>query len=144
MFSRPGRNLPPELSKEMKSDIDAELELDEDIFIGLSFIPSEVDTINLLHALNEKELLISDFEDYCNNNNLYASVSNNESAALFQEFAYGRSVAWLHIPQNREGLVVVNKLSQWSLKNEFNIQCSSNLYCLLIANNIEPLNCKIV
>lgn len=140
VWSQPGKNLPAEFGKELKAEIDSNLSLKAEVFIGLSFIPSTTDTTNLLHALNESELKIGDFERYCKLNNCEPSVSVHTSAAKYLEFSYGRALAWLHIPHSSEGLVVLNRIMQWATGNGYNLQCGQQLYCLLSSSNEMPLN----
>ena len=110
LWSRPGTCYPDDHGKDLKTKIDIELCIEKDLINGLSFIPAASDTTNLLHALNENELKITDFERYCKSNNLEPRVSINISSAKFLEFCYGRALAWLHIPHSPEGLESLGKI----------------------------------
>ena len=140
VWSRPKVSLSADHGKELKTKIDSDLLLKEDLFLGLSFVPSETDTTNLLHALNENELKIGEFESFCKSNNLQPSVNNFISSAKFLEFNYGRALAWLHIPHSKEGLISLNKIIRWVSAKGYNVQCPQQLYCLLNNSKEAPLN----
>lgn len=140
LWSRPGKLLPKEHGNSLKKVIDESLALPNDIYLGLSFIPSKIDSLNLLHSINEKELNSDEFTLFCKKENLNPSIENNESAAKYLELVYGRSLAWLHIPHDDKGLIYFNSLLSWANDNNYNIQCSHSLYCTVNYNNSEPLN----
>ena len=139
-WSQPGSLLEPEYGCELKSAVDSALSLNNTVFLGLSNVPSPTDTENLLHSLNEAELSITEFEIFCKSHALDPSVNNNQSAASFLEYMYGRVLAWLHIPRNTSGLAMFNSLVKWSSENNFNIQCGHQLYCVNSNLTEEPLN----
>jgi hypothetical protein len=140
LWSCPGNLLPPEFGKELEETLKADLSLDEDIYLGASDVPLDTDTSNLLHALNERELMFDSFISFCENQDLVPSVSNNLSASKYLEYEYGRMLGWLHFPHNKNGLRAFQHLREWCRDNEFNIQCGQYLYCVNCYINRDPIN----
>ncbi|MGP4846339.1 hypothetical protein ACTXGQ_19620 [Marinobacter sp. 1Y8] len=136
MWSSPGACLPAEFGKEFKVNIDSALELDDSIFLGLSFVPEKIDSENLSLSFRLGELAVEDFEVFCRFRGFEPNLQNHESAARFLEFEYGRPVAWLHLPYNNRGIRILNKLMSWAVKNGFSIQNPDLCYCLLPASPV--------
>lgn len=100
VWSKPGRILPAEYSKD---DLQPEMSMSgipDGIFLGLSSIPDRIDCeilSSLIEAGDPSQLA---FEKFCNENNLIADIQYEQSAALFLEYLEGRCLAWIHLSED--------------------------------------------
>ena len=131
LYSRPNQLLDQDFGKLISHDFG-------DLVLGLSNIPSKVDSDNLIIAIAEGEITEAEFNSFCIINNLESSVYNCESATKFLAFLYGTPIAWIHLPYDDYGLVMFKVILNWACKNNFNIQCGGKLYCEL-PTNVKPL-----
>ncbi len=89
--------------------------LADNVVLGLSFVPSEVDVINLAADIDERRLTIAEFESFCRSSGLALDPRNPRSAAHFlAAYAEGAPLAWLHFPEGAEGLQMALAVSNWA------------------------------
>ena len=88
--------------------------LSEQVVLGLSFVPDETDTKNLQLALAEGELAQTEFEQFCARLGLHADTRDEISAGRFLTYAVGQPLAWLHLPENAEGLSMAASILAWA------------------------------
>ena len=129
--SQPGENIDAESGKDLELLLISELGLNEDMVIGLSFFPEKAHVDNLLIAINEGELNVDAFSSYCRSHNLNTSIHDKRSAAYYLEYEYGRTLAWLHIPNNENSISILEKILLWCMQHKYNVQNGDDLYCLL-------------
>lgn len=100
VWSRPGLQLDLEYGKcELETDM-WKVGVERDVFLGLSEVPSCIDSHNLRCDIESGALAICAFSTFCTSHGLIDSMENPLSAARFLEYSYGRSLAWVHIPCN--------------------------------------------
>jgi len=115
IWSRPSANLPREIGKlEIGPRCTDELKLPEGVVLGLSEIPDPTDARRLDMTLAAGELSWKEFDEFCGQNGLEASVGSVDSAARFLEYAYGRGVAWVHLPATEEGIAMGQRINAWA------------------------------
>ena len=114
----------------------SELELPEGVVLGLSEIPDPVHATNLGMSLAYGELSRQEFDEFCARNELVANVSSIDSVAKFLEFAYGRGLAWVHLPATEEGIAMGDRINSWAhsegycLVEPYYLQCFLEGACL--------------
>lgn len=134
LWSKPGKNLDQDFGKEeLQEIISIDLPLDENIYIGLSYIPDETDVKILEIDIRERRVELDDFLNYCKNNRLSSDLSDPVSAALYLEYQYGRGIAWLHLPCNQTGKFYLSMLVDWSKKNGYVIVNTDFHFCVIDA-----------
>ena len=106
-WSMPGRVLPMDYGKNLVCNyklrgVLAKLGIPDDIVIGLSNIPNEVDVGNLQMDIKNGLFTIENFFAFCREYGLESNVNSKISACKYNEYSYGIPVAWIHIPEGRE------------------------------------------
>ncbi len=139
LHSLPGLLLSQDFGKDVRELVVDELELPEEVFLGLSYIPSKTHAANLKTNIERGEILEIDYYRFCKSNNLATEIGNIISAASFLEYQYGRGIAWLHLPYNDSGVKYFRKIVQWAKKNNYCIQDGNNTWCLNFDADINDL-----
>ncbi len=115
LWSRPSSNLPPEIGKLVIGPrCTSDLKLPEGVVLGLSEIPDPAHSTSLGMTLAEGELSRQEFDEFCARNGFEANVSSINSAARFLEYAYGRGLAWVHLPATEEGIAMGQRINAWA------------------------------
>lgn len=99
IWSAPGSSLGTEAGDEVAARAAEALGLLPTVVLGLNFATSAVDAELLQQALAEGEPSATAFTAFCAEMGLRPSLQDPHSAALFLERAYGRALAWVHIPR---------------------------------------------
>ena len=115
LWSRPSFNLPMDIGKQaIAPRCINDLKLPEGVVLGLSEIPDPAHSTSLGMSLADGELSRQEFDEFCAKNGLAANVSSIDSAAKFLEFAYGRGLAWVHLPATEEGIAMGQRINAWA------------------------------
>jgi hypothetical protein len=106
-WSTPGKILPMDYGKDLQREfltcgILESLSIPDDVFLGVSEIPDEIDVHNLKLDFEEGLLSLEMFYDFCHKHGLEANVESKDSAAKYREYSFGRCLAWIHIQEGYE------------------------------------------
>jgi len=106
-WSTPGKLLPVDFGKYLAHHYKsngtlAKLGIPDDVFLGLSNIPSEVDVHNLKISIEKGELRMDGFIAFCNEHGFEPDIESKVSACKYIEYSDGVPIAWIHIPEGQE------------------------------------------
>lgn len=99
-WSLPGGQLDLEYGKAVLAPEMWEAGIAEDVFIGLSEVPDSIDCENLLWEIESGFTSEAEFQQFCKLRSLCCDVRDPLSASRFLEFLHGRSLAWVHVPDD--------------------------------------------
>jgi hypothetical protein len=99
-WSPPGLQLDPEFGKTVLAPEMWEAGIPSDVFLGLSEIPDSVDCENLQRDIETGVTSLEHFDEFCISRGLPNSTQYPLAAARFLEYLHGRSLAWVHIPDD--------------------------------------------
>jgi len=119
LWSKPGSALLPQTGKSVAIACRRETGLSEQVVLGLNFVPDAADMRNLQLSLTEGEFCQAEFEQFCATRGLSADTNDNISAAEFLAHAVGQPLAWLHLPESREGLHMAHLVLGWAEKSGY-------------------------
>jgi hypothetical protein len=99
--------LPIDYGKDLRDELlldgtFASLDIPDDVFIGLSNIPDEVDVHNLKMDIEEGVLTMEGFIIFCHEYGFEPNIESIFSANKYLEYIYGSPIAWVHIPDGSE------------------------------------------
>ena len=130
IWSAPGNILDVDIGKEyLEKKITRDLFLSREVAIGVSHIPGGSDTDNLAIAIEEGELVLSDFIRFCYRNKLNPDPIDNISACSFLEYSYGRPLMWIHIPDSESSKMLLEKIAKWARGNGFCLVEPNQCFC---------------
>ena len=98
-----------------------DIDLPATVVLGLNYVPDEIDSVNLLTAIANREFSLQEFSHHCEQQMLKNDPTDKVSAASFLAYVEGQPLAWLHIPATSEGQIIAKRLSTWATKNGFHI-----------------------
>jgi hypothetical protein len=78
----------------------------KDVFLGLSAIPDSTDCENLYSTIESGELTRDSFGRFCSAHDLPDNLQSEESSARFLEYMRGRCLAWIHMPEDAESILL--------------------------------------
>lgn len=111
-WSVPGKLLDAEYAKVVLQPEFWNAGIPNNVFLGLSSIPNEVDCRNLKRAIDSQKYSLADFEAFCLEYSLVKSIDNKDACSRYLEFMEGRCLAWIHMPPEKEHtlLPIIEKL----------------------------------
>ncbi|ASF45341.1 hypothetical protein [Methylovulum psychrotolerans] len=98
-WSSPGNQLPDEYGEELAEDLH-KLGIPKDVFLGLSNVADKIDTENLRSSIADGEITLEDFRLFCQRQGLNPDPLDIHSANKCLEYAFGRPLAWVHVPED--------------------------------------------
>ncbi len=125
-WSAPGYLLPPEYGKSLQVEV-WDAGIPRDVFLELNFIPDETDSINLRQAISAGEYKHDEFRSFCELNGLIADLSIAESAAKFIEYSAGRPLAWIHLPESGNPLLLPKIVALMKTKGHLVVDDEKNI-----------------
>jgi len=119
----PGMSLPPDYGKDIQNEVWG-LGVPRDVFLGITFFADEGDVEQLRALLACGKVSGRHFERFCLDKGLPADVENQDSAAAFFEFVFGRVVAWVHIPEGEGSAALLQQVT--AVLERFNLAVVSD------------------
>jgi hypothetical protein len=104
-WSSPGMLLSDDYGKELAIQLHSK-GIPNDVFLGLNNIPDHTDIENLRLALLDGDVTNEDFIEFCVKNNLTPEITDANSSCKFLEFSFARPLAWIHIPENSDTILL--------------------------------------
>ena len=101
--------------------------------MSLNVIPDQTDAENLAIAFEESELEKEDFLIFCEANDLAVNPEDFNSACRFLEYSYGRRLAWLHIPEDKDVQECLGRVVLWIRLKNLVVVDPDSLCCLVFA-----------
>lgn len=140
LWSQPSSNLPRDIGKELIGPrCTNDLDLPAGVVLGLSEVPDEIDAENLVASIAAGELSQKEFDEFCDHHCLEANVRSKDSAAKFLEFAYGRPLAWVHLPDSLFGIEMGDRINAWARSNGYCLVEPDSAFCILEGARLEHL-----
>jgi hypothetical protein len=99
--------------KQVAADCRASTGLSAEVVLGLNFAPASVDVVALERSLSRREFTAQEFKQFCLSSQLAPDPNDVQSAARCLVYVHGQSLAWLHLPAEREGLAMAMLVRDW-------------------------------
>lgn len=117
----------------------ADTGLSHEVVLGLSLVPEELDVQNLQASLGSGEQALDEFNSFCAQRGLQPDLTSELSAAEFLAYVEGQALAWLHLPEEDEGLNMARALVAWAADNGMDIHDGASTYERLSEDQIYAL-----
>jgi len=106
-WSTPGKLLPVDYGKDLAREYKSNGTLDklgipDDVFLGLSNIPDEVDVRILKIRIEKEQIAVEEFITFCHEHGFEPDIESEISVCKYIEYLDGCPVAWIHIPEGSE------------------------------------------
>lgn len=128
LCSTPRVHKEPLDGKEVAERCKADTGLSDDIVLGLNLVPDELHVQDLRASLDNGDQTLDEFNSFCAQRGLEPSPSSERSAAEFLAYVEGQRLAWLHLPEEDEGLNMARALVAWAAANGMDIHDGASTY----------------
>ena len=130
LWSRPHRAAFDAGGKAIAKQCTEELNLNQTVVSGVSFLSDPIDVQNLRQAIADGELARHDFSQFCRSRGLHDSIDDEWSAACFLAHEYGQPLAWLHIPYDDAGRSIYIAIADWARRHQLVVVEPCEMNCL--------------